>query len=183
MILYLTRHGETELNALGRYCGSTDVPLNDAGMAQGSELALRLRGVKFEAVISSPMLRAKQTADIICETLNIQYIVNGQFVERNMGVYEGLTKDEIKERYPDLWNRQCTSEPDDAPDGGETLREACNRVNAGMNWLINEFRSKTVLLICHGFTARAVHRFCRNLSFEEMSGFVLRNCEVAVYTL
>ena len=62
MTLYLTRHGETEYNILGRYCGSTDVSLNETGIAQAHELAKNLHGKTFDAVISSPMLRARQTA-------------------------------------------------------------------------------------------------------------------------
>ena len=183
MILYMTRHGETEYNILGRYCGSTDVPLNETGIAQAYELANRLQSMKFDAVISSPMIRARQTAKIVCAALDMEYIIYEQFAERNVGVYEGLTRDEAKERYPDLWNRQCTRKPDDAPDGGETLREACNRIDNGMERLIQDFNAKTVLLICHGFAARAIHRFFHNLSFEEMSGFVLGNCEVVNYIL
>ena len=183
MILYMTRHGETEYNVQGRYCGSTDIPLNETGIAQAYELAKRLQGMKFDAVVSSPMLRACQTADIVCTALNMPYKTCEQFSERNVGVYEGLTKEEASERYPDLWNRQCTRQLDDAPDGGETLREACGRIDSGMKRLLQEYHGKVVLLICHGFAARAVHRFCRNLSFEEMSKFVLGNCEVVHYTL
>lgn len=183
MILYVTRHGETDYNVSGRYCGSTDIPLNETGIRQAYELTKRLRGMKFDAVISSPMLRAQQTADIVCASLDMQYNTYDQFAERNMGVYEGLTRDEARERYPDLWNRQCTRKPDDAPDGGETLREACGRIDGGMERLIQEYNGKTALLICHGFAARAVHRFCLGLSFDEMAGFVLGNCEVINYTL
>jgi len=255
MRIYVTRHGETDYNVQGRYCGSTDIGLNDAGLAQACELAVRLKkmvsaqkmtdipgaagaagvpgipdvpsasgmprvpgipdvpgdadvpimataqsmagitgmpntpGIMFDAVVSSPMLRARQTADIVCEALGMPYIVYGQFTERDMGVYEGLTKDEAKERYPELWNRQCTSKPDDAPDGGESLRQACARIDEGMERLRGDYRINRdgydvcVLIICHGFTARAIHRYCQNLSFEEMSGFFLKNCEIAEYIL
>ena len=183
MILYLTRHGETDYNVLGRYCGSTDVALNDTGIKQAHELTQRIQYMTFDAVVSSPMLRARQTADIVCASLNMQYIIYEQFTERNMGVYEGLTRDEAKVRYPHLWNRQCTSKPDDAPDGGETLRQACSRIDDGIKLLRKDFNNKTILLICHGFAARAVHRYCCDLSFEEMASFVLGNCEVVSYTL
>ena len=183
MVLYVTRHGETDYNVLGKYCGSTDVALNDTGIGQAHELAWRMQGMKFDAVVSSPMLRARQTADIVCASLNMQYSVYGQFAERNVGVYEGLTRDEAKERYPHLWNRQCTRNPDDAPDGGETIRQVCGRIDCGMIELRRDFAGRTILLICHGFAARAVHRHCHNLSFDEMAGFVLGNCEIAVYTL
>ena len=183
MILLLTRHGETDYNVSGRYCGSTDIPLNAAGISQAHELARRIQGVAFDAVVSSPMLRARQTAEIVSASLKLRYVVYRQFAERNMGVYEGLTRDEARERYPGLWNRQCTRKPDDAPDGGETLRQVCGRIDDGMAQLRRDFADKTVLLICHGFAARAVHRYCHGLSFEAMAGFVLGNCEVAQYRL
>ena len=183
MLLYVTRHGETEYNVLGRYCGSTDIPLNDIGIAQAHELSERLQGMRFDVIVSSPMLRARQTAGIVCAALNMPYTVYEQFTERNMGVYEGLTREEARERFPDLWNRQCTSKIDDAPDGGETLTQACGRIDGGLNMLRQDYQGKSILLICHGFAARAVHRYCRNLTFEEMASFVLGNCDVVNYVL
>jgi len=182
-LLYVTRHGETDFNLAGRYCGSTDAPLAQTGVLQAHALAGRLRGVAFDAAVSSPMLRSRQTADIVCGALGIQYSVCARFAERNLGVYEGLTRDEARERYPDLWKRQCTGKPDDAPDNGETIRQACARIDEGLHWLRGAYQNKRVLLICHGFAARAVNRCCKNLSFDEMAGFSLGNCEVAEYTL
>ena len=183
MLLYVTRHGETDYNVLGRYCGSTDVPLNNTGFTQAQELTEHLQCIKFDAVISSPMLRARQTADIVCAALNMPYKVYEQFAERNMGVYEGLTREEARERFPALWNRQCTIKADDAPDGGETLMQACGRIDGGLNLLRQDYQGKSILLICHGFAARAVHRYCCSLAFEEMASFVLGNCEVVNYVL
>ena len=71
MILYITRHGETDYNASGRYTGSIDAPINAVGIAQANELAGSVTGVRFDAVVSSPMLRARQTADIVCAALNM----------------------------------------------------------------------------------------------------------------
>jgi broad specificity phosphatase PhoE len=183
MVLYVTRHGETNFNAQGRYAGSTDVPLNETGIKQARELAGRLSGMKFDVVVSSPMLRARQTADIVCAELGMEYIIYPQFAERNVGVYEGLTKAEIMERYPDLWAKNCTSLADDAPDGGETLRQACSRIDEGLDKLKQEYPDKTVLLICHGFVARAINRYACNLSFDEMLGFFLKNCDIVKYNL
>ena len=183
MLLYVTRHGETDYNAAGRYCGVSDIPINATGQAQARDLARRLARIKFDAVVASPMLRARQTADIICAAMNAGYSLYSEFVERNLGVYEGLTRDEIKARYPELWNRQCTAKPDDAPDGGETIRQACARIDGGMMRLRAAYGDKTILLVCHGFAARAINRYCHNLSFEEMANFTLENCAVVNYSL
>lgn len=183
MLLYVTRHGETDYNVSGRYCGSTDVPLNEKGIAQAHELAGRVQGMALDAVISSPMLRARQTTEIVCAAMHMRYSIYEQFTERNVGVYEGLTREEAREKYPHLWNRQCARIPDDAPDGGETLRQACDRIDEGIRLLRQNYRGKKILLICHGFAARAVHRCCRNLTFDEMAGFTLENCEIAEYVI
>jgi len=183
MHLYLTRHGETQSNVQGRYCGSADIPLNETGIKQAHDLAFRLKDICFDAIISSPMLRARQTTEIVSATLNMQYSIYEQFAERNMGIYEGLTRNEAKEQHPDIWRRLSTGSPDEAPDGGETIREACNRIDDGMTRLLHDYRNKTVLLVCHGLTARAVNRFCLGLQFDQMHSFTLWNCEVAEYKL
>lgn len=183
MVLYVTRHGETDYNLQGRYTGCTDIPLNETGISQAKRLGSMLSDIKFDAVVCSPMLRTRQTASIICESLGMNYIIYRQFFERNVGVYEGLTKEEIRQRYPDLWARRCTSQPDDAPPGGETIRQACARIDAGIEQLKQDFPDKTVLLICHGFTSRAVNRHCKNLTFEEMSSFSLNSCELIKYVI
>ena len=183
MILYLTRHGETQYNALGMYCGSTNIPLNKTGFLQAHELAKSLSHINFDVIISSSMLRACQTADVVCASISMPYSINEQFSERKLGVYEGLTRDEAKKLYPKLWNKQCIKQPDIAPCGGETVREACRRIDKGMLQLLQDYKGKTVLLICHGFVASAVNRFCNNLSFEEMINFNLGNCEISSYTL
>jgi len=183
MKLYVTRHGETDHNVLGRYSGSTDVSLNETGYAQARDLAIRLASEKIDAVVSSPMLRAKQTADIICEALNLRYNIYEQLAERGVGVFEGLTRDEAKGKYPDLWKRQCTRKLDDAPDGGETLRQGCNRVDTLIAQLRHEYKNKSVLVVCHGFISQAIHRHCNNLTIEEMLKFSLNNCEFVKYAL
>jgi len=66
---------------------------------------------------------------------------------------------------------------------GETLRQACDRIDGGLNQIRCDYKDKTILLICHGFVSRAVHRYCNNLTFEKMAGFTLKNCEFVKYIL
>ena len=183
MALYVARHGETDYNAQGRYAGSTDIPINQKGSYQSKELAERLTDMTFDAIISSPMLRARQTADIVCETLHMQYTVYEEFAERDMGIYEGLTREEADSRFPYPQGRLHSSNPEEAPEGGESIRQVCDRINNGMKRLCHDFEGKNVLLICHGQTARAIHRYCNDLSYAEMPGSVLKNCELVRYAL
>lgn len=183
MEIFVVRHGETDYNRLEKYSGITDIPLNKRGILQAHELANRLRGKVFDSIISSPMLRTRQTADILCSALDTTYTCDLLLKERSLGVYEGLTKEDVMLKYPLLWSRQCTINPDDAPDGGETAREVCLRVKNVLSKLFYCYEGKTILLITHGFLSRAIHRFCLKLKIEELRNFTLGNCELAVYTI
>lgn len=183
MILYVTRHGETDYNVHGRYSGSTDIPLNENGINQAHQLAEKIKDIPFDIIISSSLIRAMQTAEIVNAVLNLPVIANEKLVERNVGVYEGLTREECQSKYPELWNRRCTSQLDDAPDNGETIRQAYDRVTSALREIENIYFDKTILLICHGFVSRVINKYYKNLSFDEMQSFTLDNCNVVKYTV
>ena len=86
MILYLVRHGKTEYNTVKRYTGSTNVPLSEEGVAQAHKTAEMLKNIPFDVIVSSPLLRAKTTAEIIAEYHpDIPIIFNDGFRERSFG--------------------------------------------------------------------------------------------------
>jgi len=180
-MLYVTRHGETEYNVQGRYAGSVDVPLTERGIAQAKELAESLKEIEFDAIITTPLLRARHTTEIVCGTLDMDYIIYEDFAEISMGVYEGLTREEAQAMYPEMWARLSSRPADDGPDGGETKRAFCDRVDRGLERLAREYGGKTVLIVCHAFAACAINRKIRRLSYEEMHSFRMDNCEVVSY--
>lgn len=183
MKLYVTRHGETESNRRRRYAGSTDVPLSETGLRQAEELARRLKsgGVHLDAIVSSTMTRAVVTARSVANEYGLPIETVPEFAERNMGVYEGLTNDEAKARYPDMYNRQCTRALDDAPDGGETLRQLDERVKRGLDIVFAEHAGQDVLVVCHGATARMIYRQMNKLDLELIFDYVLDNCGLDEY--
>ena len=190
MKLYVTRHGETDFNVEGRYTGSTDIPLNAKGLHQAEELASKLSDIKFDVIISSQLLRAKQTAEIIHKTIDAPIVIIEEFAEVNIGVYEGLTREEAQVQHPEIWARQAEiyattgSRPiDDAPTGGETLRQFDARIARGLAKLKAAYAGNQVLLVCHGFTSRVINRQLAGLSFNDMDTFVLGNCEVVEYEI
>ena len=190
MMLYVTRHGETDFNVEIRYTGSTDIPLNSKGFSQAEELANKLSAIEFDVIISSPLLRARQTAEIISKSSGIPIVIINEFAEVSVGVYEGLTRDEVQQQYPEIWARlaeawaKTGARPlDDAPTGGETLRQFDARIAAGLTKLKAEYAGRKVLLVCHGFTSRVINRQLTRLSFSEMDGFTLGNCEVVEYEI
>jgi len=182
LVLYVVRHGETDYNVQGRYGGSRDIPLNEQGRKQALQLIETLKEIHFDAIVTSSLLRARQTAGIIRETFPVPLAVSDDFRERCLGVYEGLTKVEARALYPDQYARNCTRLVDDAPANGETIRQFDERVTKGLVKLTEQYLNKSVLLVTHGFVSRVINRYYRRLSYDEMHGFDLGNCEIAAYT-
>ena len=87
---------------------------------------------------------------------NVPLIICDPFAERNLGVFEELTLEEAKLQYPDLYARKCTRQPDDAPTGGETLRQFDMRVTAALENLQLTYPESKILLVCHLGVARII---------------------------
>jgi len=181
--LLLCRHGETDYNAHRRYTGSSDVLLNENGFAQAERLARNPALQGCAVIVSSPLLRAVQTARILQKELGKSLHIVPEFAERSLGVYEGLTRQEAQTRYPELWNAQCTMHADLAPTGGETLSELAQRVGRGLSHLREHYCDQTILLVAHGAVAREINRVVLGLSFANSRDFFLGNGEVKKYLL
>lgn len=100
----LLRHGESVGNAESRWQGQTDYPLNDTGRAQARALARRWKAedAKFDWVVSSPLARAKETAEIIAHELNLEIEIDPLWLERDNGEFAGLTPVEVRQKFPPL---------------------------------------------------------------------------------
>ena len=98
--LVLVRHGETDWNRENRFQGHADIPLNEAGRAQARDLALELEDASFQAVYSSPLLRAYETATILAERLELEVERADDLMEVDVGSWSGLTRVEVEARFP-----------------------------------------------------------------------------------
>lgn len=107
-VITLLRHGESVGNAESRWQGQAEFPLTERGKAQAQALAARWKQeqVKFDAVISSPLSRAKETAEIVASALNLKVEFDELWMERHNGQFSGLTAQEVKENFeqPDFFN-------------------------------------------------------------------------------
>jgi probable phosphoglycerate mutase len=181
MKLLVVRHGETRFNADHRYLGALNPDLNAKGIAQA--IALRsLLPSQLDAIVCSPQQRALQTADIVCDGRNLRPVVDDAFRERNMGVFEGLTQDEARIRFPELWDRNVTRLWEGAPTGGETIDEVVERVEKGLDDLYARHAGTVVALVAHGFVAKVV-RAIGQASFQDFFEWQLANGAVYELTL
>jgi probable phosphoglycerate mutase len=119
-ILFLFRHGETDWNREGRLQGHTDTLLNTAGLAQARVLAEKLLPERLDAIVSSDLLRAKTTAQIVSEALGVPLFVEAGLRETDVGEAEGLLWADAKTRFGEGLTERWYSQGDVAFPGGET---------------------------------------------------------------
>jgi broad specificity phosphatase PhoE len=151
--LYLVRHGETEWNAIGRLQGHTDIPLNDRGREQAAVIARDLANERIGSVITSDLMRAQQTGEIVARDLGLPPPrIVPELRERAFGVFEGLTRDECKVRYPEAW--AAWHAQIDVPQGAEALALATARMHAILGTLAAEDGDAPSLIISHGGVMR-----------------------------
>ena len=98
-ILYITRHGETEKNRQELLLGQEDVVLNETGIKQAHELGEKMKNLEIDFIVSSSLIRAKQTAEIVNDCIHKTVKIEPRLIERNIGVYDGLTLKEVQEKY------------------------------------------------------------------------------------
>lgn len=178
MRLYVARHGQTQANAEHRYLGSLDAELNETGRLQAQALALQMPP-SLDAIVVSPLLRARQTAEILNEKLQLPLHINDSFRERNVGVFEGLTQAEARHLHPDLWAQNITRHWATAPPNGETIAAVVARVHQGLVQLVEAHGTDHLLLVAHGFVGKTVRALVRQ-DFSDFFDWQLDNGQVLV---
>lgn len=153
--ILLARHGETDWNAAGRWQGHTDRSLTELGRRQAAELAERLADVELDAVYSSDLLRAVETAEPVAKRLGLPLQTLPELREVDVGTWAGLTRDEVAERFPDGFRRW--SEWQTGWEDGETYDEMGERVVGAILRLAGEHPGERILVVSHGGAIRALH--------------------------
>lgn len=144
MIVALVRHGQTDWNADGLLQGSSDIPLNEVGREQARDVIFTLRSRPWDAVVSSPLVRARETAAIIADGLGITLgAAHDGLAERDYGPLEGTPSADAIDRWPTR----------DYP-GAETLDAVATRGSAALATVAADFPDSAVLAVCHGTIIR-----------------------------
>ena len=176
MKLLVVRHGQTVFNREQRYLGALNPPLDEIGLDQAKAISKRLPK-PLNLVACSPLLRATQTAAVICSERALDAEVIHSFRERHVGVYEGLTQQEAKQKYPEIWATGATRCWDAAPPGGETIHEVARRVFDGLMYIYGSFPDGVVTLVAHGFVAKTIRALCV-VGFADFFQWQLQNGEI-----
>ena len=161
MKIYLLRHGETLWNQEGRMQGHRDVPLSEEGLKQVAEAAGKVANLKepMEAILSSPLKRARVTAETVAEAIGYpkeKIILCPELIERGFGEAEGSTPEERQEKYPD-----------GIYPGMETPEELCERAGRVLEECLERFPGRTILLVSHGMFLKALLAVAAGADFEK----------------
>ena len=150
--LLLVRHGRSVWNALGRIQGQIDIELDDEGVRQAQQIAARVRQLDIAAIYSSPLRRARVTAETIGAQLNLPVACDDRLMEYQFGVVNGLTWDELVVRHPELarhWADDAWTVP---IEGSEGRVNFATRVKAVMDDIIARHPNRQVVVVAHGGT-------------------------------
>src|SRR5262245_34240054 len=179
--IVLARHGETDWNRDDRFQGHADPPLNDAGREQSRALAERLADDGIAAVYASPLLRARETGEIVARRLGLSVSTVEELREIDVGEWSGLTRSQVEERFPEAFARWL-----DYAHGwehGETYEELGERVVPALLDLAEQHDGERILVVTHGGPIRAVAARVAGIGYGEARRVanVVGNCAVVLY--
>jgi probable phosphoglycerate mutase len=157
----LLRHGQTPLSAERRFAGRGDVPLTELGLDQAAAAAAALaeRGA-IDLVLTSPLLRAQQTAETVAQRTGAPLAVDDDLAETDFGSWEAMTFAEVMAQWP-AEMAAWMADADTAPPGGESFTAVAKRVDAALDRLLNAHQGQTVVVVSHVTPIKTV--VCRAL--------------------
>ncbi len=152
--VYIVRHAQALGNLLRRFQGSTDLPVSEFGLRQLECLAGRFNGFSADALYTSPLIRAAETARAVNTFLGLDIALEPDFAEINAGEWENRTFEEVDTAYPeqrDIWRRQ--PHLFEAP-GGETMQQVYDRAVVALKRIAHRHDGENVIIVSHGCVTR-----------------------------
>ncbi|MFR8051015.1 MAG: histidine phosphatase family protein [Negativibacillus massiliensis] len=183
-ILYLIRHGETGGNYEGRFQGIIDNPLNEYGIRQAKMLGEAFSLSKIDVLYTSPLQRAKKTAEIIAEMHGLEKlspIVDEGLIELNGGLLEGRKFSELAKEYPEVMEAMHSCPASMECPGGESMRDVSERIVKTIDRLVEQNKGKVIVAVSHGIIISSYIHFASGKPFEEMSNSMVANASVSKF--
>ena len=183
MKIYFVRHGETLWNKEKKIQGQSDIPLNEYGRELAYVTAEAIKEIPFDVVYSSPLLRAKETADILVKNRKLKVLTDPRLVEMSFGEGEGESLPEIH-THPEMKLYNFIHNPENyiPPTGGETFEELYDRCKSFIEDIVLPAENKydSMLIVGHGALIRG---FIHNISNRPSKDFWIvthKNCSVTI---
>lgn len=174
--LTFMRHGETDYNIEKRFSGWASISINNNGKKQALEAAEKLTNEHYDLIITSDLKRARDTAEIIAEKLNLSVKIDPRVKERHFGVLDEMTWTEFSAQYPEVAVKNHENYQTDLVDG-EAIQEVETRVKSFIDDLKKNYKGKKVLLVTHTGVTRILRRILLGTGVEDTREHDLGNCE------
>ena len=162
-LIILVRHGECEGNVKGMFRGRTDFPLNERGLIQAQELAQELKKFSLKHIYTSPLSRARQTADAISRQCGVEVKVEKQFNNIELGSWEGRFMKEIAKLYPKEWELWVYNPEKLKVKNMETLDDVQKRTKACLDSLVSQHNGETLAVVAHRAVLKPLIAACLNI--------------------
>ncbi|NIS82486.1 MAG: alpha-ribazole phosphatase [Anaerolineales bacterium] len=173
--LILIRHGVTDWNLEGRYSGQSDVPLNTQGREQALAVSTRLEGETIDAIYSSDLMRARQTAETLIRNRSVPLYLDPRLREIHQGDWEGMLFAEIQARYAEAWKTRKNDPLSVAPPGGETVGKLRQRVLAAIRDILQAHPQGTVAVVSHGLSLAIIRAHIASVPIEKVWDYIPSN--------
>ena len=176
------RHGQTIYNKLGKIQGSSDISLSEVGKQQAKDFKID-RSTIYDMAFHSSLSRSRETLRIICDKLNFKpnFNLDNLIIERSYGIFEGLTDEEILEKYPKLYNAWKNNE--NTPiENSETIENVVERIKRFISFIIS-CNYKNVIVVTHSGVLYALYKYIsktplgdrpKNITFDNCSSNILK---------
>jgi len=177
----IVRHGQTQWNLKLIRQGHLDSPLTDRGIAQAKALGKRLAQEGFTALYSSDLGRAVQTAEMIGAVTGHCVVIDERLRERNLGVFQGLGRDEIERRFPEEYRLHRSIGPDYVIPSGESVRQQVERNLLCLAELGEKHVADTIVVVTHGGVLSGLFRHTFSIPFSAPRRFEFMNASLNVF--
>ncbi len=179
----MVRHGQTDWNREGKFQGQTDIPLNATGLQQAQALAEKLACQSFEAIFSSDLSRAYQTAEAIAAIAHLPIRQDARLREICQGEWEGMNLFQVIEKY-DVDVRSPDRDPvgSRAP-GGESLAEVAGRMVEAVREIASQYPDCKVLLVTHGMACACLYCATQGIPLTDVHDYIPENATPVVISL
>ena len=179
--IILARHGETEWNVAEVFRGQVDIDLNETGVKQAELLSGYLSTSAIAAVYSSPLKRALKTAEIIAQPHKLKVNVDPDLIDFNFGKWQGLSHQEVKEKYRDLYATWITHPEQVRMPDGEALEDVSKRVIRIRNKVMENHRG-TVVIVGHRVVNKVM--ICTLLGLDNSHFWKIRQdtCGISIFS-
>ena len=173
--IILIRHGETDWNSQQRMQGHSNSDLSEVGRGQIQALGELMKNVSFDHIYSSDSLRARQTAEAITQYSGHTLQFDQRIREKNLGVFEGLTSTEAKERHPEIYRLFKTAGANYVIDEGESTQQLLERALEFIEEIRLRHPQERVVMVTHGGVVRVLMKHALGLSIDAPTRFIIKN--------